>query len=588
VKKKKEYMKKNVITIVCLVMTAVLVPACKKNSFFSQEAKRLQPAVADAKEWYYGTFIKTADFKKLDTTSAFVSFSKRSVKKYPVWKNSKSYKRGIYSFVEAPYMANIKVYVPFNGTMAKSESEHISIAKASVSRIVFITTNGLTNVRILTWVPTLEFARKKGFDLSDISFENYKKDFSGYMILRSWDERILSVNKIGNGKLIKKDIKLVKWFDNRSMQTLNSSAACEYEIPLLEQECTLWESDYAFEALDPDERRCFEWRTTVFGSIQMIGDCPPEGNNDEDNNDIINDPYFDCVQNSSDNCTCLYFGLYCDGNYPPGDNFQYDGYSFSAEDLYRINYVKNEVDAVDQAYNQANNNFCYGTGRLGSVFFQGNVQHWLIQYDYISRYPGGVREYSIPYASFGNPANRGYADLANLLTKEIFEIKPDNDAGRLSGLSEANHYVAMANTQCFNGVWVLGSNYAGTILPNPWNPTSNLQTRLYQNGVIVYKELPRSTNPVTVPLPQNIIDKLKNLAQRLKNNLNNAEYEIQRFLKQHPELVTFIKNAAITAGVAIIIGTIVEDILTAGVGIADDWACFLAGYKLIRFATLMP
>ncbi len=35
---------------------------------------------------------------------------------------------------------------------------------------------------------------------------------------------------------------------------------------------------------------------------------------------------------------------------------------------------------------------------------------------------------------------------------------------------------------------------------------------------------------------------------------------------------------------AIIVGTILEDIITAGAGIADDWACFTLAYRIIRFA----
>jgi hypothetical protein len=32
------------------------------------------------------------------------------------------------------------------------------------------------------------------------------------------------------------------------------------------------------------------------------------------------------------------------------------------------------------------------------------------------------------------------------------------------------------------------------------------------------------------------------------------------------------------------VGTILEDIITAGAGVADDWACFVLSYRIIRFA----
>ena len=50
------------------------------------------------------------------------------------------------------------------------------------------------------------------------------------------------------------------------------------------------------------------------------------------------------------------------------------------------------------------------------------------------------------------------------------------------------------------------------------------------------------------------------------------------------ELKNYIKSAAIGAGITILVGTILEDVITAGAGIADDWVCFVLSYRIIRFA----
>jgi hypothetical protein len=42
-----------------------------------------------------------------------------------------------------------------------------------------------------------------------------------------------------------------------------------------------------------------------------------------------------------------------------------------------------------------------------------------------------------------------------------------------------------------------------------------------------------------------------------------------------------VKCVAIGAGIALIVGTIVEDIVTGGAGIADDGPCFATGAALI-------
>jgi hypothetical protein len=46
----------------------------------------------------------------------------------------------------------------------------------------------------------------------------------------------------------------------------------------------------------------------------------------------------------------------------------------------------------------------------------------------------------------------------------------------------------------------------------------------------------------------------------------------------------YLKAAAYGAATAIVVGTIVEDFLTVGVGIADDWASFTLAYRLVRVA----
>jgi hypothetical protein len=80
----------------------------------------------------------------------------------------------------------------------------------------------------------------------------------------------------------------------------------------------------------------------------------------------------------------------------------------------------------------------------------------------------------------------------------------------------------------------------------------------------------------------------KTIVDKLKNNMPSFEIIISQFCHDNPELVTYLKSAAITAAVAIVVGTIVEDFATAGVGIADDWASFLMAYRIVKFATKLP
>jgi hypothetical protein len=251
--------------------------------------------------------------------------------------------------------------------------------------------------------------------------------------------------------------------------------------------------------------------------------------------------------------------------------------------------------AAEDAQDQQQNLDCQGTKKGGGAQFRGNKQHWMVQLDYVSKNPlFGEIEYQIPNASLANPNNRGWADIVNKQNGDIFEIKPDNVDGQANGALEVQNYVSKANQNCTGGTimgapWRKGAFYAPTILPG-FQPNKYLVVTQRGPGVICYEEkvLFNNPNPLPVVIPSSILDKFGYLVQRLRGNVYDANRIIAEFLQQNPDLVTYIKSAAIGAGVAIIVGTILEDILTLGAGIADDWACFGIAYKIIRFAVRLP
>jgi len=116
-------------------------------------------------------------------------------------------------------------------------------------------------------------------------------------------------------------------------------------------------------------------------------------------------------------------------------------------------------------------------------------------------------------------------------------------------------------------------------------PDKYLVAQLAAPGVILYSYV-TTTNPVPVPVlvPSSVEDKFKQLIERLKQNQPNQDKIISEFLHDNPALLAFIKATAIGAGVAILVATLVEDILTGGIGILDDWASFVLARRIIRFA----
>ena len=252
--------------------------------------------------------------------------------------------------------------------------------------------------------------------------------------------------------------------------------------------------------------------------------------------------------------------------------------------------VFNQLDAEDDLENlNHQNSDCKGTKRTGNIYFNGTIQHWMIQLHYVSQNPiYGDAEFAIPNSS--PSGNRGYADIVNLESKSIFEIKPDNPNGWSSGMSEVANYVSKANQYCssigsFGVPWSQGGSYDPVTIPTGI-PNRYLKTRLYAPGVIVYS-YEDNLNPYPAPpsvVPTSMVDKFKHLIDRLQGNFDQADQIIAEYFRQNPDLVNYIKAAAIGAGIAIVVGTIIEDVLTAGFGIADDWACFVLSYRIIRFA----
>jgi len=72
----------------------------------------------------------------------------------------------------------------------------------------------------------------------------------------------------------------------------------------------------------------------------------------------------------------------------------------------------------------------------------------------------------------------------------------------------------------------------------------------------------------------------KKCSQIMRGNFSLADNIILEYLHQNPFIVTYLKTAA----GAVVIATIIEDVITAGAGIYDDWVCFSLAHKLWSIA----
>lgn len=147
-----------------------------------------------------------------------------------------------------------------------------------------------------------------------------------------------------------------------------------------------------------------------------------------------------------------------------------------------IDAQNNEADKIPQGLLN-----CKGTNRTGNIQWPGTMEHWIIMIDYISMLQPfyGEVEYAIPGSSATGA--RGYADMVNKYTGDIFEIKPPS--AQADGVIEVERYVNRANEYCkssllnpsINPTWRKGNYYSTRNLPNPKDPSKVLRAELGTN-----------------------------------------------------------------------------------------------------------
>jgi hypothetical protein len=578
---------KTVLKLSLLVSTLFFICSCQKNLSIQNENEKFNAAFV--KEWYYGTFKKSKEWLS----------SIEHGKKLPDWFNSTYRKIGTIEIVDFRLgQQTRKVSIPNDTSISVADKKRI--AESSFTRILFIKTGDKIEVRELQFVPELDYLKQKKFDLSDVNLGDGKNDFTGRIITRKWNGEILSIKGLVKGK-IKTVVKLIEKKNayKKNSETLRTIEFCdEKDECIWVITCTKMKTvteDFTY-GNSESNTFCVEAEVTQECTTSLECTLVEVEDDPNDPNDLVPS----CEYNANQSCECQLLSIGCvnyqgSGNNDPGGNPFIINYQLTPTDIQIIN----ELNAEDaESDNILLNMECKGTKRTGNINFNGTYEHWLIQLDYVQKdIFWRDREYQIPQSSSTNVNNKGYADLVNLLSNEIFEIKPSyNPISVSNGVTEVANYVTKANIFCpvaigsVGGVWHQGTNYSKTYFPYKI-PNQTLVAELVAPGVIGYKvENSSNFNPQPYPivLPQDILAQLKELTERIRNYLSTADQTLAEYLSQHPGLVTYLKSQLVVAAVAIVVGTLVEDILTGGVGVLDDFASFTLAYRIVRFAWKIP
>jgi hypothetical protein len=338
-------------TAVVLMLILFALYACKRNVVNIQNENVFNTEFA--KEWYYGVFKKTDEYKN----------SRESGKKLPDWKKANYLTLGNMEVIEFPLTKN-STKIPINSKGLNFEQVK-QIANATLVKTAIIKYNEKIYVREINYIPDYAFLKSKNYDISDVTFGKKSNNFTGRIIIKNWSGNNHSTIFMQDGKVknwlkntaIKPNKKTKENVENTVGNTNTLNSQCEdLEMCEYERICRyIYESD----VLVAEE--CDEWVNT--------GNCWPVPN------PYCND-FGECVgDNLSETCLCMMFGL-CGGGEPPVDDacnitqeeFDDFGNLFSIEDVDQITYTSGSehYDENTQIFRRPSTpNWQFGRANIG-------------------------------------------------------------------------------------------------------------------------------------------------------------------------------------------------------------------------------
>lgn len=277
-----------------IILFGAAFTACHKNADVADNTFDAK----DAKEWYYGTFKKSAEW----------AASSDKGKKLPDWKHGVYKKIGNMEIVEFP-LVNARTSFALEKDAALSDIDRKRIANASLSRILFIKKGSEIEVREVDYIPEWDYMQSKGFDISGASLYSGKSDFTGRVMIKKWNGIGLSTLKLKGGNLLAQAKNNAR-NANRGL-TECGTLIIEWERycypvyqgdQLIGENCTEWQptGNEWFEPYDCDDPPTCDPSSSEDCLCQLFGICDDGGGGDETN---------ECVESFLGNPTQLSDGV---------------------------------------------------------------------------------------------------------------------------------------------------------------------------------------------------------------------------------------------------------------------------------------
>jgi hypothetical protein len=229
---KKFFNKKNksklfTIGSLVLILSLTVFLACKRSLADKMATEEFN--VNAAKEWYYGIFKKTDEYKNQKTKTGL---------KLPDWKNGIIYKIENIQVVEFPLVQERK----FRGLSEKElpDADKRRIVNAVIDKVVFFKMpNGEVKIKIVQFTPTLAYLKCKNYDISENTFIKIGTNFSGDMKVFDWNDNFIKGIVFTNGKFEKTIVKISKTRPNLTAKTADDTICSYYVYEYYTQNCVL-------------------------------------------------------------------------------------------------------------------------------------------------------------------------------------------------------------------------------------------------------------------------------------------------------------------------------------------------------------
>jgi hypothetical protein len=193
--------KNKYIAILATFMLSIGIYSCRKELTAIPEMK---PEAQWAKSYFNDVLLPNVGNQVSYVIANKVSSTERTGSKpnlkTPIWARAFVDKTSLYEFVEIPLKYTRKI----TSTIGKKDSPaDMEIIKASFDRlIIYKDKNGKIDQRIISFIPDKDYLKRHNGDISHNNINKLDKDFNGYLIYKTWDDKTVNRLRIANGKAI--------------------------------------------------------------------------------------------------------------------------------------------------------------------------------------------------------------------------------------------------------------------------------------------------------------------------------------------------------------------------------------------------